>query len=51
MVNDPGNIRAHSALGKYYLVKGDRQKAKEEYQQVLILDPQNQLAKEMLGKL
>lgn len=50
-VLEPTSTRAANAMGIYYLVTGDRQQAKVNYQHALLLDPTNEDALCNLGDI
>jgi O-antigen ligase/tetratricopeptide (TPR) repeat protein len=47
----PGNSRFHEWLGDYYAGEGIVYRAQEEYQQVLLLEPQNEAVRRKLESL
>lgn len=47
----PKSVNSFDSLGEAYLNSGDREKAKENYEKVLELDPDNQNAKAVLEQL
>jgi thiol-disulfide isomerase/thioredoxin len=47
----PKNANAFDSLGEYYFNTGKMDLAKENYKQVLLLDPKNENAKKMLEKI
>jgi len=49
--SDPKNIVAHNELGRLYLRLGDRVRARREFEQVLILNPNDEFAKQMLSRI
>lgn len=51
LIADPKNVMARNGLGRIYYLKGDHAKAKREFEQALMLLPNNPYAKEMLKKL
>lgn len=50
LLSDPKNPNVHNGLGLIYMKQGNSKRAKEEFEQTLILDPNNSYAKKMLGK-
>ena len=48
MSSDPKNVDVHNALGTIYLKRGDKARAKEEFELVLNFDPGNAFAQKML---
>ena len=48
---DPKNAEAHAQLARVYLYQGNKQKAKSELEQVLMLDQNNDFAKKALEQL
>ena len=48
LIKEPRNIEVHNGLGAVYLQRGQKQRAKEEFEQVLSFDPKNAYAKKML---
>ena len=48
---EPKNVSALNRLGFCYLQRGDKKKAKNIYQDVLVADPYNAIAKKYLGVL
>jgi tetratricopeptide (TPR) repeat protein/O-antigen ligase len=51
LMKDPKNVMAHAELGRVYLLQNDRGRAKSEYEQILMIDPNNQEAREMYNRL
>jgi CubicO group peptidase (beta-lactamase class C family) len=47
----PLKPNSHDSLGEAYMLNGEKAKAIKSYQQVLVLDPKNTYAQEMLEKL
>ena len=50
LTSDPKNPAVHNGLGTVYLKRGQRERAKEEFEQTLSIDPNNAYAKMMLKK-
>jgi tetratricopeptide (TPR) repeat protein len=48
MIADPKNADVHNGLGSIYAKRGDKTRAKEEFEQTLILSPGNAYAQKML---
>lgn len=51
LISDPKNVIARNGLGRIYYLKGDYKKAKREFEQAVMLAPNNEYAKSMLKKL
>jgi len=47
----PGSGNVWDSLAEAYMKSGDLKKAQETYEKVLVLDPANENAKEMLKKI
>jgi tetratricopeptide (TPR) repeat protein len=47
----PQSANVYDSLGEAYLLRGDKEKAIENYQKSLNLDPKSENAKEVLKKL
>jgi len=48
LVSEPKNPEVHNGLGAIYFKRGERVRAKEEFEQTLMLSPGNQYAQSML---
>jgi len=46
----PKHVNSHAVLGIIYQRMGEREKARQEFETVIYLDPNNQYAKKVLGK-